>query len=831
MKRRAIIFLFVGIAFLLSGCTLSLLDLQTGQVETPGPDRPFPIPPTATPLPHAEVTFSVEVPGNTVQGESIWLNILDEVTGLAFNPQSFEMQPAGDNRYSHTVLLPAGSVVKYRYTREGPVGAAEFSSNGRPVRYRLFWAESPGAVSDIVSRWSDTVFEDMFGRIDGRVTEAESGRGLADILVTAGGLQTFSRADGSYRLEGLPAGKHNLVAYAMNGLFGTFQQEAIVADGATTPAPLPLPARALVEVTFTVILPQDTVPGIPVRIAGNLMQLGDTHADLAGGLSTLAEEMPVLSPLADGRQSITLSLPAGADLRYKYTLGDGFWNAEHDSEGAFKLRQMIVPASASTVEDVVANWGTGNSASIWFDVDVPASTPVEDTVSIQFNPFGWTQPIPMWRIGERRWAYLLISPLDPLGTIGYRYCRNQQCGAADDAVTAGNQSGGRPVSTSLLPQNLRDMVNRWAWLDPVTGPVTVPGGEIPSRGEGFIAGIELQNQYHPTWASRMPTAFKNIQAIDANWVVLTPTWTYTRISPPVLETVPGTNPLAADLIDMIGQAKAENLNVALLADVRFPFDQDDWWAAGERDGAWWDAWFENYRAYVFHLADIAASQDAKLLILGGDWLGPALTNGRLADGSTSGVPPDSEFRWRELFEGVRSRYGGNLAWSLAYTDALEEPPLFLDQVDMIYVDWYAPLADRPNAASGDLVGEAARRLDSDVLPALAPFDLPVVLRVLYPSAEGGITGCLPDPDGGCLRPEALSPGRTDLERIGLDLDEQAAAYNAVLSAVVQRSWIDGFVSGSYFPPVVLRDRSPSVYGKPAGDALSFWFPRLLGRLP
>ena len=68
---------------------------------------------------------------------------------------------------------------------------------------------------------------------------------------------------------------------------------------------------------------------MPIRLAGNLYQLGDTFGDLQGGLSTVATRMPVLAPLPDGRYSITLALPAGADIRYKYTLGDGFWNAEH----------------------------------------------------------------------------------------------------------------------------------------------------------------------------------------------------------------------------------------------------------------------------------------------------------------------------------------------------------------------------------------------------------------------------------------------------------------------------------------------------------------------
>ena len=66
--------------------------------------------------------------------------------------------------------------------------------------------------------------------------------------------------------------------------------------------------------------------------------------------------MPTLSRLPDGRYSITAALPVGADLRYKYTLGDGFWNAEHRKDGSFRLRQLIVPEQTMLIEERVDTW-------------------------------------------------------------------------------------------------------------------------------------------------------------------------------------------------------------------------------------------------------------------------------------------------------------------------------------------------------------------------------------------------------------------------------------------------------------------------------------------
>jgi hypothetical protein len=173
--------------------------------------------------------------------------------------------------------------------------------------------------------------------------------------------------------------------------------------------------------------------------------------------------MPVLTPLPDGRYSVSLFLPAGADIEYKYTLGDGFWNSEFTSGGQYMVRNLIVPAQNTTIEDVVQSWQAGPNAPILFEVTVPQDTPITDMIYIQFNPYGWTQPIPMWRRGNNEWVYKLYGPLNIVGSFGYRYCRNAECGSADDTQTSGNISRGRTVSASIAPQDIFDKVDQWMW--------------------------------------------------------------------------------------------------------------------------------------------------------------------------------------------------------------------------------------------------------------------------------------------------------------------------------------------------------------------------------
>jgi len=92
-------------------------------------------------------------------------------------------------------------------------------------------------------------------------------------------------------------------------------------------------------------------------------------------MSVVAERMPALTMLPDGRYTITAALPVGADLRYKFTLGDGFWNAEHNKDASFRLRQLIVPEETALVEDQVITWNAGRPNSITFDVSVPPTRP------------------------------------------------------------------------------------------------------------------------------------------------------------------------------------------------------------------------------------------------------------------------------------------------------------------------------------------------------------------------------------------------------------------------------------------------------------------------
>ncbi len=773
--------------------------------------------PAGAAFPETLVTFRVHIPENTPIEEGIYLNILDEVTGLYLNARSFLMtideNAVDELAYTISLPFPVGSMIKYRYERQGDaLRVAEHLSSGNPVRYRLYDVHASGVVEDIVSRWTDTDFEGQTGRIMGKTIDSATSQPIPNLLVSAGGAQAFTTSDGSFLLEGLPPGVHNLVGYAIDGRYRAFQQGAEVAPDSTTPAPLSLTPASMINVTFEVTPPTNTPPLVPLRLAGNLEQLGNTFGTLTGGVSTLASRMPVLNALPDGRYTITLQLPSGADIRYKYTLGDGFWNAEQSPLGGFRLRQLIVPDADVIIQESISSWQTNPEQFITFDITVPENTPPGDFVSIQFNPiFGWTEPVPMWSLGGNRWAYVLYSPLNLPGNLSYRYCRNNQCGVADDAMTPGQFGAGRTVNLEQLPQQIKEQVDAWVGLDQPIDPAAVLQATVNPRTGEFVAGIELQSTFHPSFIPLLPVTTEAAKAIGSNWLVFNPTWTFTRLNQPVLELVAGQDAMWSDVLAEVNQSHEQGFKVALQPRPNYdpaaipecdedpcPTLEEGWWMKGTRDYPWWVSWFEQYRKFILHHADLAAKSGAEALILGGEWLTPALPNGVLVDGMTSGVPLDAEQRWRDLIAEVRSHYSGLLLWSLPYREG-QTAPAFLDLFDQIYVHIYT-LASDPSTAlptQDELDTQAARLLDEKLAVFNTTYNKPVILGLSSPS----------DPD----------------------MAIQLSYYQALLNAINTRTWVAGIISRNYYPPAAVQDLTPSVHGKLAEALLAYWFPLFLGK--
>lgn len=829
MNHRRVFALWLLLGLVLPACGVRIQ-------AAPGPEAEAPpglaSVPAATPAdgPVVAVTDAflwVEIPANSPANHQIQVEALDEVTGLPFNPQITDLRAVDATHYGAVLRLPVGTVLKYRYIRVDADGrrVAETASDGRALRYRLLYVDGPSEVHDLVARWADTPAEKATGRLQGLAADASSGAGIPNLLIVAGGQQTLSRADGFFQLDGLPAGTHQVTAYSMDGGYQTFKQNALVAAEATTPVALQLQPLRQVQVTFEVTLPGGMLPDLPVRLAGNLSLLGNAFSDLGGGISGLAAAMPLLRHEGDGRYSLTLTLPAGTEILYKYTLGDGYWNAERAADLGFMLRRVVIPNNVRDyrIRDRVLTFQSSSAtAPVWFDVNVQAFTPPGEALAIQFQVSEtWLAPVPLWPVSEDRWAFALFGPALAQETLTYRYCRNSQCGGEVAIATERDPAlRAAPLNSGTAVVQV-DHIREWTNFGRPEFAATVLDNPVVLRPAGFTAGVQFAAGFLPGWGPALPGSLENIQKLKANTVVFTPGWLARNAPTPLFELRPGTGPDWQSLVNQIEQAEALGLRAGLNPQLDMGTDPATWWAAAPRDAAWWQVWFEQYRAFILHHADLAQTQGAAVLVLGGGAIAPALPGG------APDQPADTAQRWQRLLDEVRLHYGGTVAFALPFHEEDTPQPDFLKNVDVIFLEWGAALGVWEGATLSEMHSRAVQLLNQHVRPLQESLGRPVVLLAAYPSATGGLTQCVPAGEG-CLALGALAPGQPEHPEAALNLAEQMEVYNALLAALNDSPWLSGFISAGYYPPVALLDKSTSIHGKPAESVLGYWFGRLLG---
>jgi len=794
-----------------------------------GPVGPPPLAvPTPTLLPAAEVTLWAVAPSATPPEARLELLLFDEIAGFHLPSARYPMEGDGAGTWSVRLTPPSGSVVYYRYARTSPGGASEVDARGHPIVARLALVDGATQIHDVIAAWDDTPQSPPTGRIVGTLFDALTGAPLPDILVTAGGRSVFTDGQGAFRLDDLPPGLHTLVALSPTGAYAPTQQGALIAADSETPAALGLVATQPIVVTFQVTLPSDTPPGIPVRIAGNVLALGNTFSGLAGGVTGSIGRMPPLIPVDATHAIAVVQLYSGTDLRYRYTLGDGLWNAERDAAGATATRELVLPASDITLSDVVATWHGSTSEGLAFHVTSGVGLPPTDQLSLQLRPSTWFEPIPMWPTGPAEWTYTLFGPTEAGVALGYRYCRNQLCGIADDVDTPGADPAGRPATPTRTLTALDDTVTGWTWWQADLGGATVVAPEITPRND-YEAGYEFAPAYTPTWLSSAAPSLQVVADSRANAVLLTPAWVL-RENAPVPQIVFDTQhaPLLDDLARQIDEAAGLGLQVGLHPTLISPeVEIDAWWSEAPRDGAWWTVWFERYRSFVLTYAGLAERAGASKLVLGGPESAPALPGGRLADGTPSATPIDAEERWRSLIAEVRQVYDGRLAFEIEFGATLQPPPSFLDAVDEVHVYWHVPLGEGREIPPTDMQTAAFGALDGSLLAEPSLEGKPIVLSVEYLSIDGGASGCAARADGSCRPPQAFDAGADPEPDLALDLAEQSDALNAVILAAYARDQVEGFYARRYYPPVALHDKSASVNGKPAGQMLGYWYSHLV----
>jgi hypothetical protein len=756
------------------------------------------------------VDFQLELPEPI--SEKLVVEILDDVTGLSFNSKFYELKAASDQVYAARLSVPAGSVLKYRYGLIGQPFTPEATADGNPVAFRLLYVPASITIIDYLQAWTGGVRPGIIGRLKGTLLDKSSNLPIPDILVSAGGLRTFTDANGKFVLEGLSEGIHNVVFYAIDGRYQTYQQGAAIKPGMNTLANVGLNPMPAVNITFKVNPPVEA-QGAPIHLAGNILQLGNTFND---SMSIQPKRMPILTQNEDGSLEITLQLFAETDLRYKFTLGDGYWNAEQHESGGFRIRQLIVPYEDATIFQTIDTWGSANVEPITFLVSIPPETTPQDEKFIQFRTDQWLEPIPLWPLGDGNFLYILFSPLDPSRPVQYQFCRNADCLRARDS---GSLSFVREVHPSTIAQKINLTLDSWQNWYPLDKAGFVQDAYVPPKPLSYQRMIELTPQMDPSWLAYAPAGIAALSGSGVDTVILAPQWAITPNSP-YLRPVLGLTPLNREVVSMLNFTNAQGLSAGIFPQLGLHNEIENWWNATPHTEAWWNTFFSSYRDFVIGYAKLAQISEAEYLFIGGKFLLPAFEGGLYPDGSESSVPLGFDNHWMDLLADLRSSYNGKIFWATNANLEMDPLPFFIDELDGIYLSIDSPLALGDDPSFEVIQAGFTTIIDNEIYEVYRSTGMPVILALAYPAVEIAASGCA------LLNATCYNDGlfrASEISSYAISFTEQALIYNAVMPIIASRDWITGTSIRGYEPTGIILDGGSSIAGKPAFDVLQYWF--------
>ncbi|GAA2088075.1 glycoside hydrolase family 113 [Actinomadura alba] len=334
-----------------------------------------------------------------------------------------------------------------------------------------------------------------------------------------------------------------------------------------------------------------------------------------------------------------------------------------------------------------------------------------------------------------------------------------------------------------------------SWLALAGAALAAVTGCAPGSAERSSPAIQAQRRGFalPSWSTGDydgPHAAAYVKAIadtGASWLQLNPTW-YQQ--DPRDGEPRRTDETASDdgVRHIIGLARAAGLKVLLKPHVDLLDGQDRATIRPADRGRW----FAAYTRLIVHYAGLAREAGATEFAVGTELAG------------LSAERPE----WLAVITAARERFGGPLVYAANYDEYARVR--FWDALDLIGIDAYWPIADRPTTDPA-----ALRRAWRPIAMRLAAFSAEHRRKILF--TEAGYVS----QRGATTRPYSwtISEVRGD--------EEQAAAYEALLKGFSGQPWWAGVHwwmwddwpdAGETPPPLAY-----SPHGKPAEQVVRRWW--------
>jgi hypothetical protein len=463
-----------------------------------------------------------------------------------------------------------------------------------------------------------------------------------------------------------------------------------------------------------------------------------------------------------------------------------------------------------------ASSGAGQPVSgVTFTAHLATNLPEGEVVCVKIKELDL--PTAMERKPDGSWQ-VTLNTLTPGSRYSYKYCRNWMDQGADEAFDSGNATGWR-VLTAGPAQMVDDTIRKWRWW-PVDGVVlgidtsqhetTVPA-ELP-RSE-FQSGVMLPDYWWRNFGNDVsPTLGTIRERTAASWIQYAPVPAINQFYPSPLIVREGINGTPeTQLLSILQAARSTGLKVFLN-----PFG---WPKPGLSDTSpsahsaeWWQAYEQQWRPIQLYYADIAARSGAEML---GVAMWPNLWS--LSASEISVVDPLA----RALLADVRRVYKGAICVPYnPFGDQTWNPPLTV-YADADYLcavawdSWPFRLSESRTPGVSEMRQAFGNGVDQYLLRGSRRWAKPVVLmQIAASSFDGSVIG---DPNW-----EDQLYYYEDNPAVRLDLQEQADAYEAMLSVALRRGWIAGVYSFNYNYWDSM-DKAPSIRAKPAERVVAKWY--------
>ncbi len=322
----------------------------------------------------------------------------------------------------------------------------------------------------------------------------------------------------------------------------------------------------------------------------------------------------------------------------------------------------------------------------------------------------------------------------------------------------------------------------WAWCLALWAPSSAEAFHVlpegmngwHERGSGAIRGITVGPIENSQWPGRGYGSAKSEELLDelqrmgTTWISVTPfgrIWSLESTEIQMDFEVPYPENRAA-VVRMIQQAKARGMSVMLIPHL---WVETGGWRGdidpGSSEG--WKAYQAAYRAFVLSWAEVAAEAGADGFSIGVEcksW------SGRFHD------------VWASLIGEVRQRFFGILTYSANWDEV--EFVAFWDLLDLVGVNAFYPLSDRPDATYEDYLA-GARRARDGISSVAERLEMPVLfVEIGYTTRKDAAVEPWLWPD--------------DMSGVVIDEHEQARALSALFEVFLPEPWFSGFFLWRYY---------------------------------